>query len=313
MLAHAPAKINLVLEVEPLRRGEQKHRLHSVFCTTSLVDTLLFDFESGSGPFDVRIHIEGTDIDFSSLSEEDNTLTKAVEHFKREYGPGALPSGQLSVQLIKSIPLQAGLGGGSSDAATMLRMLCWLAQVEPLSERSLKVARAIGADVPFFLHAPKEGLCAHMGGYGDALIEVLPKPRLHICLVRPAGGVSTSEAYAAFDSTVTLVESSVSAHDSFSNNSDAAQKLARILKEEQKPAPAEIAALCSNNLEPDATKLLPEITHIKAEARCLPGVLGVLLSGSGSALFAICESPESSIACMRHFAESGHWAVSTQT
>jgi len=300
VIAHAPAKLNLVLEIQELKAGEEKHRLKSIFCTTSLVDTLVFDFIGGKESFEARIAIEGVDLDMSFIKEQDNILTKVVEQFHLVYGADFLPSGTLQVKLIKSIPTQAGLGGGSSDAAAMLRMLCWLAQVEPLSEKSLSVARAAGADVPFFLHAPKGGFCAEMGGYGDELLAELPKPQLYLTLVKPYRGVSTKRAYEVFD-----------AYSSAQKSSEATPRLSQALKEER--SPKEIAALCVNNLELAATFLQPEIATIKEELSSLPGVLGTTLCGSGSALFAICETPEDSHVCMQHFANKGLWSVAVQS
>jgi 4-diphosphocytidyl-2-C-methyl-D-erythritol kinase len=255
VIAHAPAKINLVLEVKPLHaedNKQEKHKLESIFCTTTLADTLIFDFISGSEPFNAQVTIESTDFNISYIKQRDNTLTKTVDHFTSVYGVGFLPAGTLRVQLIKSIPTQAGLGGGSSDAAAMLRMLCWLAQVEPLSEKSLSVARLVGADVPFFLHAPKTGLCAHMSGYGDELVRDLPKPELHLALIKPSRGISTKKAYAAFD-----------AHKEAAESFDATEKLATALTE--KAGLETIAALCTNNLEPVAKSLLPRIGSLKKE------------------------------------------------
>lgn len=300
VIAHAPAKINLALEVAPRSAGEEKHCLDSIFCTTSLADTLVFDFMSGVEPFNVDVSIEKTDLDFSFMKKHDNTLTKTVEQFKREYGSDFLPTGTLKVQLIKSIPTQAGLGGGSSDAAATLRMLCWLAQVEPLTERNLKVAQAVGADVPFFLYAGKTGLCARMGGYGDEFMEELPKPTLFIALVKPARGVSTRRAFGELDSSAHKEQKT---HD--------VEKLAQVLKKQG--GLLDIAEHCANNLEPAAIKLLPAIATVKKELTACEGVLGVTLSGSGSALFAICKSAEASRAVVEQFSRKGFWAVAACT
>ncbi|MDR2035977.1 MAG: hypothetical protein LBP91_04815 [Coriobacteriales bacterium] len=334
VIAHAPAKINLVLEIEPLEAEEEKHRLSSVFCTTTLADTLIFDFTSGKEPFNAQVTFESVDFDVSYIKKHNNTLTKTVEEFKRVYGFRFLPPGTLSVQLFKSIPAQAGLGGGSSDAAAMLRMLCWLAQVDPLSEKSLLVAQAVGADVPFFLYAPKGGLCAHMRGYGDELVEALPKPKLHLTLVKPKRGVSTKKAYAAFDARLEKGRGSVPSSKKAQPVSDSA------LSEPGKPVSTtgdtspvplsraaaklaaalvvgegldEIAALCSNNLESAAIDILPQVAALKKELCAFPGVVGATMSGSGSAVFAICSSAEESQACMRHFANKGLWSVAIQT
>ncbi len=308
VIAHAPAKINLALEVKSLTAGEEKHRLDSLFCTTTLTDTLVFSFESSREPFSAKVKFESADFDTSFIMEDDNTLTKTVELFEQEYGVSFLPSGTLTVQLIKSIPTQAGLGGGSSDAAAMLRMLCWLAQVEPLSERSLKVAQAVGADVPFFLHASKQGLCARMGGYGDELLEAVPKPELSLALVKPQRGISTKKAYAEFDKGESA---GINNSELTGSASGSVEELSAALKAGKDASV--LATLCTNNFEPVALKLVPAIAQVKEELKGLSGVLGVTLSGSGSALFAICESAEASRMCVQHFAKQDLWAVAVQT
>jgi 4-diphosphocytidyl-2-C-methyl-D-erythritol kinase len=182
----------------------------------------------------------------------------------------------------------------------MLRMLCWLAQVEPLSKESLSVAKAVGADVPFFLHVPKGGLCAYMGGFGDEFICDMPRPELHLALVKPGRGVSTKKAYAAFDTQADAVKSR-----------GAAEKLVLALSE--KEGLIEIAALCTNDLEPVATKLLPRIGSLKKEIERLSGVQKAVMCGSGSAVFALCTSSEAAQNCMQHFADKGLWSVVAQT
>lgn len=300
VIAHAPAKINLSLLALPLQAGEEKHRLDSIFCTLALSDTLVFNFVSGPEPFNAQVTVESADFDTSFIKVNDNTLTKTVEHFKREYGFGFLPSGTLEVTLVKSIPTQAGLGGGSSNAAAVLRMLCWLSQVDPLSQRSISVAQAVGADVPFFLYAPKAGFCARMQRYGDELVEVLPKPNLPVALVKPNKGVSTRKAFAAFD-----------AEDHRQLSHEAIERMVTALKSEA--SPAEIAGLCVNNLEPAAREILPILSSIKQELASIPGVLGVSMSGSGATVFALCADAASARLCIEHAAEKELWAVATQT
>ncbi|MDR3136543.1 MAG: hypothetical protein LBU07_03900 [Coriobacteriales bacterium] len=200
VIAHAPAKINLHLAVST-HRDAGKHQLESIFCTLALADTIIFDFCAGSEPFSFTLNVEPLLPEHQQcpLSAAPNSMSVALECFEQVYGHGFLPGGQLEARLFKSIPAQAGLGGGSSDAAAMLRMLCWLAQVDPLAPQSLAAACQVGADVPFFLYAAKAGSCAWMGGVGDHLLQMLPMPRLDIVLVKPQAGISTRAAYQAFD------------------------------------------------------------------------------------------------------------------
>lgn len=312
VIAHAPAKINLALQVEHAQPGEMKHPVNTIMCTTALADILVFEFEAGSTPFSSCITIRGVDLDFSCINPTDNTLTKTVDCFEQEYGRGFLPSGELKVDLIKSIPTQAGLGGGSSNAAAMLRMLCWLAQVEPTSEKSLAVARAVGADVPFFLHAPKEGLCAHMDGYGDILARVFPQPSLSLVLVKPDCGVSAKKAYEYFDA---LYEDQKS-RSSRENPDDMLDQLFLMKQMEVALEAGDVSVLaksCFNDLQPAACKLAPPIEEIQKELMQQPGVLNASLSGSGSTVFAICENATAAQDCVQHFADKGLWAVATQS
>jgi 4-diphosphocytidyl-2-C-methyl-D-erythritol kinase len=119
-----------------------------------------------------------------------NTLTKALRFF-REYM--SLPS--LHVELTKRIPALSGLGGGSSDAAGLLRAASLLAPA-PLAEKDLvDVARAVGADVPFFLVGGK----ARAEGYGEVLHPLPDDPPRCVVVARPNVDCPTPEAYAALD------------------------------------------------------------------------------------------------------------------
>ncbi len=182
----APAKLNLSLAVEP-RIVAGKHPLTSIFVTIDLCDTLIFDFEEG-----VRLAPDALDFELNvsaqlgrcaaeiehelGASHEDNLVLKAVRLFLETFGAEVIPARQLAITLEKGIPLQAGLGGGSSDAAAALRVLARVAGLEPTAPALLEVARELGADVAFFLH----GGCALMTGFGDELVEHLPVPHLDL-------------------------------------------------------------------------------------------------------------------------------------
>jgi 4-diphosphocytidyl-2-C-methyl-D-erythritol kinase len=340
VIAHAPAKINLLLAVEP-RVVDGKHPLESVFCTLALADTILFDFVDGQRPFVFELQVQSLlDANEPPLAAADNSMTQTLRQFAQVYGLEMLPSGRLEARLHKSIPTQAGLGGGSSDAAAMLRMLCWLAQIDPLAPPSLKVARQVGADVPFFLHAAKAGSCALMDGFGDQLVQMLPKPSLDILLVKPAEGVSTPAAYSAFDADPLPAQDSATLRQALADAAVAGQEflpdttagtpaqanaktnpcLSDINNSNIAPqnslAPEHIEAIataCANNLEPAAITLLPQIAQLKSELLSQPGVLTAMLCGSGSCVFAICANSAAAQAALKHFSQPGLWAVATKT
>jgi len=155
------------------------HPIRTVFQAVSLRDDLLLE-PAGSD----SLHCE-----WSGLPTE-NTVTKAWRLAKEYVG---LPA--LSVTLHKRIPAESGLGGGSSDAAGLLRGLVALSRGRFTSENATEVAAAVGADVPFFLIGGQ----ARGEGYGERLTPLPDAPRQDLVIVRPNVGVPTPEAYRALD------------------------------------------------------------------------------------------------------------------
>ena len=178
---HCPAKVNLFLAVGPPdRRGY--HPLRTIFQAVNLYDVLEVEFSSSAGFQPVSIEVIGAEL------PEDNTLTKTLrlsrEIFKEQ------PS---RIRLTKNIPMQSGLGGGSSDAAGLLRALNHDGRV-PLEELE-PVAAAVGADVPFFLHGGR----ARGERYGDRITPLPDGAEEWYVIVKPPIGCSTPEMFAALD------------------------------------------------------------------------------------------------------------------
>lgn len=176
--ALAPAKFNPFLSVGPPdQRGY--HPLRTVFQAISLADTLRLEVASEDS---FRCN--------ESLPER-NTVTKSLS-LSREYAD--LPP--LSIELEKRIPTEAGLGGGSSDAAALLRILLRIPSAGFDTRSAKEVAAAVGADVPFFMMGGR----AYGEGYGERLTP-LPEPEApeHLVLIKPPVGVSTPQAYGDLD------------------------------------------------------------------------------------------------------------------
>ncbi len=174
----APAKINLVLRVL-FRRPDGYHELFTIFQKITLFDRLKIELtETGlslevSGP--VKVPLEG------------NLCLKAAEAFLATVG---VKRG-VKIELYKEIPVGAGLGGGSSDAAAVLKALNELCRY-PLTESDLlKLARSIGADVPFFISSQSTALAR---GIGD-LLQPWPTHEAWYLLVFPGFEISTTWAY----------------------------------------------------------------------------------------------------------------------
>jgi 4-diphosphocytidyl-2-C-methyl-D-erythritol kinase len=174
----APAKINLTLEVLA-RRDDGYHALRSVMVPLALADVLAIE---PSERFAFECGTEG-------LGGDDNLVVRAVRAL------GAPPP--VRITLAKQIPTQAGLGGGSSDAATVLCAAMDGAWGAPPLVDWLQTARALGSDVPFFL----AGTAALVEGTGERVTPAGALPPWHVLIVKPPAAVSTAAAYAAIDRT----------------------------------------------------------------------------------------------------------------
>jgi len=175
----APAKINWFLGVAG-KRGDGYHNIVSLMQCISLYDTLTFDHADS-------INIT-SDLD---IPLRDNIVHKAASLLKEytSYGKGA------DILLKKNVPVSAGLGGGSSDAACTLSGLNKLWGLGLSRKRLSSIASEIGSDVPFFLNGP----VAVVEGKGEKTRQVKVHSSVVLLLVKPALSVSTAWAYADFD------------------------------------------------------------------------------------------------------------------
>src|SRR5262249_42730583 len=181
----AHAKINLDLRVLGTR-ADGFHELRTVFQALSLHDVITC--VPREGRFAIECSVAGVPLDDSNL------IWRAAARLWRALRRPGSPSG-VAVRLDKQIPLQAGLGGGSADAAAALVALAklWRGNVRP--SQLTDIAAALGADVPFFLSC---GTALGLGR-GDEVYPLADLPRHWIVLVIPGFGVSTSDAYGWYD------------------------------------------------------------------------------------------------------------------
>jgi 4-diphosphocytidyl-2-C-methyl-D-erythritol kinase len=179
---HAFAKINLTLRVLGVR-PDGYHELRTTFQSIALHDTLTFtQHDDRSRRFVLRCD------DPACPADRTNLVWRAVAAMWRAAGRRGSPAG-LEVRLVKRIPMRAGLGGGSSDAAAALRACGALWGVGDAKVR--RAAARLGADVPYFLQG---GTVLGMGR-GDRLLPLSDGRASWVALVFPAFGVSTNEAY----------------------------------------------------------------------------------------------------------------------
>jgi 4-diphosphocytidyl-2-C-methyl-D-erythritol kinase len=183
MRVRAFAKINLSLRVLGAR-ADGYHELRTIFQSIALHDTLTI--REGRGPFRLSCG------DPKCPPDDTNLIWRAAERVWKAAGRRGEPR-DLAVDLEKRIPMEAGLGGGSSDAAAALRALGRLWRVDASAVRA--AAADLGADVPYFF----EGGTVLGLGRGDLLFPLIDYPAAWVVIVLPAFGVSTKEAFGWWD------------------------------------------------------------------------------------------------------------------
>ncbi len=250
----SPAKINWFLYITG-KRNDGYHNLFSLMQKISLFDTLSFE------PSDEEdIHI----ISNINIPLKNNLIYRAAIALKAYtgYHRGAM------ITLYKEIPLEAGLGGGSSNAATTLLGLNKLWNLRLSEKELLELASDIGSDVPFFISKGP----AYVKGKGEQIIqaEFTSNHNLFILIVKPNFGVSTSKAYKELTS-----------YSKIENNL-LEQTEDVFIKKRYHLLPK----IMRNDLEEPVFRLYPELKESKKQLlNC--GALGALLSGSGSSLYGI--------------------------
>lgn len=248
----APAKVNLYLGVGGIR-PDGYHEVTTVMQTLDLADEVTLT------PAPV---LELTTITDLSIPARENLAFRAATDFARAHHrePG------VRIDLVKAIPHGAGLGGGSSDAAAVIRGLAALWDVPSDDARAREVAAGLGADVPFFL----VGGTAMLVGRGDVQESIFATPPLAGVVVLPSGRVPTADAYRAFDASPLPTPDPTDLCDALRAGDSAA-----------------VAPLLANNLEGAARGVSPDVGDVLAWCRTQGGIDGVCVAGSGSAVFAV--------------------------
>lgn len=280
VVARAHAKVNLDLRVLGTR-PDGYHELRTVFQTIELHDTLTA--QEKPGPFALKCRTPGVPLD------EKNLVWRAAAGLWKALGRAGEPSDTV-IALEKAIPLEAGLGGGSADAAATLLALARLWGGAALSLLR-EVAAGVGADVPFFL----SGGTALGLGRGEEIYPLVDLPRHWIVLVQPPFGVSTAEAYAWYD-----------------DDRAAGVREPRIeLQILPVPWPSRAAQMV-NDLEAPVTRRHPEITALKTALR-ESGAIATAMSGSGSAIFGLFRTRAAAARALRPLSRMGARVLLSRT
>ena len=250
----APAKINLWLRIfEPDTTGY--HPLDTLFCALELADEITIT----AGDAGLALTVTGIDVG----PTDRNLAYRAAEEFFRTTG---LPP-KAAIQLKKNIPAGAGLGGGSSDAATVLRALNEMhGSVLPAADIFAMAAR-LGSDVAFFLCGSS---LAHATGRGELLQPLPPLDRKPVIVAVPDFAIATADAYRWLDEA-----------RAFSEKAETESRLPASWDDVEKET--------QNDLETVVFQQHPVLRELK-QALISSGARIALLSGSGSTLFAVYDS-----------------------
>lgn len=252
----APAKINLFLEIQN-KRSDGYHNLESIMQTISLYDNLSFEIA------DKDISLKSNDKYLPV--DEANIVYKAAKTVKTHFNVNK----GVKIYLTKEIPMKAGLGGGSSDAAATLEALVKLWNIKTTKNKLEQIAVKLGADVPFFL-AGGTALCK---GKGEIVTSLASIGKLNMVLVNPGFGIPTASVYKKIKFPLT--------------NKVKVNKIRSLICSGSFDTENAFSS-CFNRFEEFVFPSYPELTKIKSVLNGL-GCMS-LMSGSGATVFGIFDS-----------------------
>lgn len=275
----AAAKINLVLDVTG-KLPDGYHAIESVFQTVGIYDKVTVEISDKFQGISVSCDVPQEFSDADPIPcDERNIAYKAAAAFLAETG---LDMG-CRIHIRKNIPSQAGLGGGSADAAAVLFCL------RKMTGRSLSRPEKLGADVPFFL----TGGTAYIEGIGEKITKIADYDRQILVIAKGREGVSTGAAYGAVDALENPVHPDAGA-----------------MAEAISSAPEDAYKLVGNIFE-EAVRL-PEVAEIKAEM-LKQGAGSAAMTGSGSAVFGIFRNELQARSCEEALVSRGFYAKMCMT
>ncbi|WP_417381368.1 4-(cytidine 5'-diphospho)-2-C-methyl-D-erythritol kinase [Gimesia sp.] len=268
LTVHAPAKLNLFLSIDD-KRTDGFHEITSLMLSVGIYDTLVFT-EEPSTEVELRVAEANSLLTPRNKRQripggEENLVVRAIRLIQEQTGHRQ----GIRIELIKRIPAEAGLGGGSSDAAAALFAANKLWRLGLSISELCEIAAKLGSDIPFFLTASHSAICR---GRGEIIEPVSVPQCLHFVVVRPQSGLSTAEVYR---------HCRVGSH-----SKNQAEQLVSKLASGQFHA---LSSLMLNDLQAPAEKLNSDILILK-DYFSKQSVLGHMMSGSGTAYFGVCQN-----------------------
>ena len=248
------AKINISLRVVS-KREDGYHELDSLMLPIELHDSIIISTLQNS--YDNFVTVD----DFSNGLIHYNLASTGINALAKKYGF----STKFRVYIHKVIPMQAGLGGGSSNAAFTMKAVCQMLKLNPTDEELMELVAPFGADIPFFIRCKP----SRAQGIGEILEPIEIKNNYYCLIVKPSAGCSTKEVFAIVD-----------------KNEYKPVDIDTVIKALKEGDDDLLADSIGNSLEDAAISLVPEIAQIKEALKAI-GLKIVLMSGSGSSVFAL--------------------------
>jgi 4-diphosphocytidyl-2-C-methyl-D-erythritol kinase len=266
----SPAKINLFLQVTG-KRADGYHDLFSLMCCVSLCDTIQLQFGGKT------IEIDSTHPQIPL--DETNLAHKAAALFFKNLDTDS----GVKITIEKSIPVAAGLGGGSSNAASVLQGLNRYYDFPFSRNQLMSMGLSLGADVPFFLFE-KPALAS---GIGEKLEEYPDLTPYHVILIYPGFGISTAEVFQNLNLRLTKCKK-------------------KIKKSSFRKIAYDVSRHLCNDLEAVTASRYPVISSLKNQL-LEQGALGALMSGSGPTVFGLFSEQDKAAAAMQVFGRNTRW------
>lgn len=281
----SPAKVNLYLGVSPLKSNEPKHEVQTVIHMLDFGDVITIT--TAPHDSDGKPQVRCTTQPALPFEETENLAYRAARGMLDAFDKDE----QVTIHIEKHIPVQAGLGGGSSNAATVLWGLAHLWGVDKTDSRILALASELGADVASFLYDGPSLL----GGYGDIHKETFKPLAGSVVLIKPEQELSTSEAYQRFD-----------------QHPDLAMPIELLLIGMREGDTELVASHVTNNMELGSISLVPQIATMQSWLSARPGTNNAHMAGSGSCVFAIFDTLKEAQDTLEAAEQKGWWAQLTQ-
>jgi len=283
----SPAKINWFLEIDG-KRSDGYHEIRTLMQKVSLYDSVEL---SGSEEICLECSLD--------IPMEENLVYRTALLVREKYGVTA----GVSIRLNKVIPSGAGLGGGSSDAASVLKGLNKLWGLNLSKDELAEVGAEIGSDVPFFIYGP----AAFAHGRGEKIIPLVRPKKAHLLLVKPRVSVSTAWVYGEYSGTAGRLSGS---RPELTKNDARLDNIEFFIGRYENAGIRDLAGILSNDLESVTIDRFPVIAEIKRQLLDR-GAEFALMTGSGPTVFGGFRDRMQAAEAAEDF--PGHWTAAVET